>query len=167
MKLPVPEFSCRDVTQITADFLADKGITLLMLDLDNTIAPYRTTKPEDDVFRWVRDMQAAGIDLFFVSNSKRPDRVEGFAGILDIGYVKAAHKPGTKAVRKVMADFGRSPGECALVGDQIYTDVWASRRAGCRSILVHPIRFTNIFLFLRYLAEAPFRVLCRNRLARE
>ncbi|MBR6207263.1 MAG: YqeG family HAD IIIA-type phosphatase [Oscillospiraceae bacterium] len=164
MKLPVPDFSCHNVTQITPDIVRGSGISLLMLDLDNTIAPYKTTVPAEHVLRWVRDMKEAGIDLHFVSNSKRPDRVEGFAGILDIGYIKAARKPGTKALKKVMADFGRSPEECALVGDQIYTDVWAASRAGCRSFLVHPIRFTNPFLFLRYLAEAPFRALRRSRL---
>ena len=164
MKLPIPEFSCRDVTEITPALLTENGIGLLMLDLDNTIAPYKTTQPDPAVTAWVRGIKNAGIDLYFVSNSKRPDRVEQFASYLGIGYVKAARKPSAKALFKVMNDYGRPPEACALIGDQIYTDVWAARRAGCRSFLVHPIRFTNPFLFLRYLAEAPFRALRKIKL---
>ena len=166
MKLPIPDYSCRDVTEITPALLAEDGIGLLMLDLDNTIAPYRTTQPDPAVTAWVRGMKDAGIDLHFVSNSKRPDRVEHFAGLLGIDYVKAARKPGTKALKEVMASYGREPETCALIGDQIYTDVWAASRAGCRSFLVYPIRFTNPLLFLRYLAEAPFRALRRKRLTK-
>ena len=164
MRLPIPDFSCRNVTDISPDLLAENGIRLLMLDLDNTIAPYKTLQPDPAVTAWVQSVKDAGIDLHFVSNSKRPDRVEHFAELLGIGYVKAAHKPGTKALKQVMAAFGREPEACALAGDQIYTDVWAACRAGCRSFLVYPIRFTNPFLFLRYLAEAPFRALRRKRL---
>ena len=164
MNLPIPDFSCRDVTAITPEFLRSKEIRLLMLDLDNTIAPYKTTRPQSAVLDWAREVRTAGVDLYFVSNSKRPDRVEHFAEILDIAYIKAARKPSAKAVIRVMKEYGFAPECCALVGDQIYTDVWAARRAGCRSILVHPIKFTNPFLFLRYMAEAPFRVLRREKL---
>ncbi len=166
MKLPIPDFSCADVTQITSDLLGSNGIRLLMLDLDNTIAPYGISTPAEDVLCWANEVRKNGVDLFFVSNSKRPDRVERFAEILDVGYVKAAHKPSARALKKVMEEFGKSPDECGLVGDQIYTDVWAARRAGCRSFLVHPIRFTNPFLFLRYIAEFPFRAMRRKKLTR-
>ena len=164
MKLPVPEFTCREVTEITPAFLAENGIDFLMLDLDNTIAPYKTAEPAPAVMEWAHTVKESGIGLYFVSNSKRPDRVERFAGILDVSFVKAAHKPSPKALHTVMESNSRDPQCCALIGDQIYTDVWAARNAGCRSILVHPIRFTNPFLFLRYLAEAPFRALARKRI---
>ena len=35
---------------------------------------------------------------------------------------------------------GILPEEAALMGDQIFTDVWAARNAGIRAILVPPIK---------------------------
>ena len=53
---------------------------------------------------------------------------------------------------------------CALVGDQIYTDTIAANLAEVTSLLVYPIKFTNIFLRIRYWAEIPFRALCKNKM---
>ena len=36
----LPTWRTQDVTGISADFLKEQGIRLLMLDFDNTIVPY-------------------------------------------------------------------------------------------------------------------------------
>ncbi len=162
MKLPVPDIRLDRITQLTPDLLAERGIRLVMLDLDNTIAPYGTHEPEADILAWTENVREAGTELFFVSNSRRAGRVERFAEILGVGFVKAARKPRPDALHRVMAEHGYEPGQCALAGDQIFTDVWAARRAGCLAVVVRPIRFTNPFLYLRYLAEKPFRALRRK-----
>ena len=38
-----------------------------------------------------------------------------------------------------MGDIGTSPSETVLMGDQVFTDVWAAHNAGIKGILVPPI----------------------------
>ena len=49
------------VTQISPKALAEKGVRLVLADLDNTLVPYRVTEPSRAVRQW-RDALAAGID---------------------------------------------------------------------------------------------------------
>ena len=160
----IPDYSFHALTDISADFLTERGIQLLMLDMDNTISPYGVTEPDEETRIWADNIKAAGIELYIVSNSKCPGRTEQFAKELSIGYIKAAGKPKPGALNKVMCIKELLPEQCALAGDQIYTDTIAANLAGVTSLLVYPIKFTNIFLKLRYWAELPFRGLCRNKM---
>ena len=49
------------------------------------------------------------------------------------------------------------PSEAAIVGDQIFTDMWGGNRAGVLTLMVDPIEFGTVFRFLRYCIETPFR----------
>jgi len=160
---PVPDFSFRDVTGITPDFLNQLGIKFLMLDMDNTIAAYGTRAPSVEVAQWVTEIKKSGVELYIVSNSIRKGRAEEFARILDIGFIKGARKPSPKGIRKAMSETGFDTHESSLVGDQVYTDVLAANRAGVVSIVVRPIRFSNPTLAIRYAMELPFRALCKNK----
>ena len=161
---PVPQYSFRELTDISPEFLKKLGIKFLMLDLDNTIAAYSEHSPADSVSRWSMEIKDSGIELAVVSNSVREGRVEAFAEALKINYIKGASKPSPKVVVQKMGESGFTPDNSALVGDQVYTDVLAANRAGVTSIIVYPRRFTNPFLAIRYVLELPFRAMCRNRI---
>jgi len=160
---PVPQFSFRDVTDITPGFLRDLGISFLMLDLDNTIATYGESAPADNISRWAEEMKANGVKLLIVSNSRSKDRVETFAEALNIDFVKAARKPSPKGVLAAMKTAGFGVAESALSGDQIFTDALAANRAGIISIALRPRSLKNPLLALRYSLESPFRMLARKR----
>ena len=154
----LPAFSYRSLTEITPDFLCKQGVRFLMLDLDNTLAPYSEHLPSVSVTSWVSKIKDAGITLFFVSNSKRPTRVEVFANALETGFIKEAQKPSPDKLLQTIAALGFSTVETALVGDQIYTDVLAANLAGIISIIVRPIKLQNPLLALRFAVETPFRL---------
>ncbi len=129
----------------------------ILLDEDNTLAPYTVSEPTREMRDWVRAMRDAGVEVFILSNNKG-DRPEIFARALGVDFVKKARKPFTAAARRVLAGLGVTPGQAAVLGDQIYTDTLCARALGATAVLVRPIKFTNIFLRLRYWAEAPFRL---------
>jgi len=160
---PVPQYSFRELTDIAPEFLKRLGVRLLMLDLDNTVAAYSEHSPSSGVALWVADIKGHDIKMVIVSNSVRVGRVEEFAKVLQIDFIKGAAKPSPKCVTQIMKESGFNPDETALVGDQIFTDTLAANRAGVVSIVIRPRRFTNPFLALRYALEAPFRVICRNK----
>ena len=160
----IPDFSFRKLTDISVEFLKERNIKLLMLDMDNTISPYGVSTPNAEMCSYIDELKASGIEPYIISNSKRPGRTEAFAESLKIGYIKAAGKPRPRALLKIMGTKNIPAENCALVGDQIFTDTIAANLAEATSLLVFPIKFTNIFLRIRYWAEIPFRALCKNKM---
>ena len=86
----IPNYSFKALTDISAEFLKEHDIKLLMLDMDNTIAPYGVSSPSEEMQNYIADIKANGIEPFIVSNSKRPGRTEKFAEALGVGFIKAA-----------------------------------------------------------------------------
>lgn len=159
---PVPNYSFRDVTDITPKHLKKLGVRFLMLDLDNTLASYSEHEPAVDVLHWCNNMKASGIELFMISNSMNKRRVEYFAGAFQIDFILKAMKPSPSSLKKA-ADIKKVDMRfSAMVGDQIFTDVLAAKRAGALSILVRPRCIKNPLLALRYIIELPFRRACKT-----
>lgn len=152
----LPDKKFQKVSDITPEALAALGVELLILDVDNTIAPYGTEELEDSVLSWAGRLKAAGARLFIVSNNKGR-RPEIFSGLLDVPYIKRAGKPSPRGVRQALSRSGVEASRAGLVGDQIYTDTIAANLAGVKMLLVEPIKFTNPFLAIRYFFELPFR----------
>ena len=161
---PVPQYSFRDVTQVTPVFLERLGVKFLMLDLDNTIAAYGEHSLSDITSQWADEIKENGAKLYLVSNSRRKGRVELFAGALGADYVMRASKPSPKGVLQAMDSAGFRTCESAFIGDQVFTDTLAANRAGVISIIVRPRRLQNPFLAFRYCLETPFRALCKKKI---
>ena len=150
------------VTDITPELLQILGVILLMMDFDNTIVPYTTDVPTEEVDDWLQAMGNSGIALCVVSNSKN-DRVKIFCEKYGLDCITHAKKPFSKGIRECFEKYGLRPRECALVGDQIFTDTLGANGCGVRPILVKAIHNHNIWLKARHVLEMPFIIASRNR----
>ena len=63
--------------------------------------------------------------------------VEGY--LLQINYVCNAHKPFKKGYARAMAVLRTKPEETAMIGDQLFTDMWGGNRWGLYTILLEPM----------------------------
>ena len=158
----LPTIQARHLTVLTAPMLLKRGIRLLMLDFDNTIVPYTTSIPTEEVVAWLRQMNQSEIQLCVVSNSHN-SRVKVFCEKYGLDCITHAKKPFSKGIRQCLTRYQIPAGQSALVGDQIFTDVLGANRAGINAILVQAIDNHNIWLRLRHLAELPFIWISRNR----
>ena len=157
---PIPRGVYPSVTHISPSELAAKGVRLVLADLDNTLVPYHVTEPSPEVAAWAAELAEQGIQLFLLSNSRKPDRPGRYAKRLDIPYLGHAGKPRTAGFEQAMARMGRTAGQTAMVGDQIFTDILGARRMGILALLVEPIQLAgNPGRYLRYAVEQPFRAL--------
>lgn len=155
--------SVKSIFDLQPSDLSAQGITLLLADLDNTLTPYSSETPTKAIKSWKEELEARGITLFVVSNSRKSTRVPNYCGALGIGYVRHAGKPGRKGFLEAMDRLGRRPEETLMVGDQIFTDVLGAKRAGLRVILVEPIELAgNPGRYLRYGVEWPFRRMAKK-----
>ena len=60
--LITPEYVFKDVTHITPEWLAAKGITALVLDIDNTLTADRSQELPEEVAAWLAAMRKAGAE---------------------------------------------------------------------------------------------------------
>ena len=79
--------------------------------------------------RWLRDLNRSDIQVCVVSNSKKR-RVMDFCEKYDLRCVTHARKPFSCGIRRCLSQSAVAPSQCALVGDQIYTDVLGANCAG-------------------------------------
>ena len=68
----LPRMIYPHLTDVRAEDLTARGVSFLMLDFDNTIVPYTTSEPTPEMAAWLGAMQASGIGLCVVSNSRKP-----------------------------------------------------------------------------------------------
>lgn len=158
----LPKAIYRNLPSLDVQELQRRGIRLLMLDFDNTIVPYTTDDPTEEMERWLREARDSGMQLCVVSNSKKP-RVVEFCRKWDIPCITHARKPFSNGIRRCLVQFGVPTSEAALCGDQIYTDVLGANCAGVHSILVSAIDNHNIWLKLRHLLELPVIFFAKGR----
>lgn len=158
----LPGVVLESVTQLTPQMLRDWDVELLMLDFDNTIVPYTTSIPTEEMAAWLKGMCASDIAVCVVSNSRK-GRVRVFCQKYGLDCITHANKPFSKGIRQCLTKYGKEPGKAALVGDQIYTDTLGANCVGVRSILVRAIHNHNFWLKLRHVAELPFIFFARNR----
>lgn len=161
---PIPRGVYPSVTHIDPKALAQKGIRLVLADLDNTLVPYKVTQPPAEVVAWKEELEANGVELFLLSNSRKPGRAQKFAQQLGIPCQGHSGKPKKAGYLKAMERMGAQPEQTVMVGDQIFTDTLGANNAGVIPLLVEPIRLAgNPGRYIRYAVETPFRLLGKRR----
>ena len=159
----IPHILLSSYDDLTPQMLTERGIRLLLTDLDNTLVPYGVPLPDEKLKAWRDGLAEHGVTLFILSNNRHESRPRIFAEALDVPYIGHAGKPKTASFFKAMERMKAAPEQTAIVGDQIFTDILGGSRAGVATILVRPIRLAgNPGRYLRYAVEVPFRLLSRG-----
>ena len=135
----VPEFRFTAFDLASAEFLLSKGIRGIILDVDNTLEPYENPLPTERVVKWLESLAESGIKAAIVSNNDA-ERIDLFNRDIGLPAYSKAGKPFRKYLLRAMSDMGTGMDDTILMGDQIFTDVWAAHNAGIPAILVPPIK---------------------------
>ena len=135
----VPEFRFTAFDLASAEFLLSKGIRGIILDVDNTLEPYENPLPTERVVKWLESLAKSGIKAAIVSNNDA-ERIDLFNRDIGLPAYSKAGKPFRKYLLRAMSDMGTGRDDTILMGDQIFTDVWAAHNAGIQAILVPPIK---------------------------
>ena len=160
----VPDVLLPDYRAVTPDFLRQRGVTLLLCDLDFTLAPKSVRHPDEATRAWIGALHAAGVTVMIVSNNRSGRRVTDFCGELGIPYQGHARKPGTEGLRKAMARAGKGRNETAMLGDKLLTDMLAANRAGVLALMVEPVGgAVTAWQKVLHALQAPFKALSRRK----
>lgn len=138
MSFLVPQQIFYRTYSITLEYLKQKGITTLLLDVDNTLTAHGSQELPQEISEWLLLMKKSGIKMAIVSNNVKK-RVEPFAAALGLDYCSFAVKPSPFGLARACKILGVSKKSSALVGDQIFTDMFAAKLYGIPCFLVQPM----------------------------
>lgn len=163
----IPDLLFEDYAAVTPALLHELGVTLLLSDLDFTLAAKHTRRPDQALKDYIAALERAGIGFMIVSNNRSGRRVTDFCAELGIPYQGHAKKPGTEGLRKAMARAGKGRSETAMLGDKLLTDVLAAKRAGVLSLMVEPLGgAVGPWQRVLHALQAPVKGLCRENTLR-
>ena len=138
MRRFVPDEVLPSVLDIDLSSLKRRKIKGLLIDLDNTLVGWGESHMEPGFAAWIKQAREAGFEVSLVSNAM-PDRVDAFASELDIPQVSKAMKPLRRAFCRALRVLGLETHEAAVIGDQLFTDVYGGNRLGLYTILINPL----------------------------
>lgn len=163
MSLFLPDGFYRTVYDIPMTLFTEQRVRLLFLDIDNTLVSYDDDEPTEDNLRWLSELRSQGVESVFLSNNHEP-RVARYAAKTGCAYYSEVKKPSCDVHKRIMKERALSPANCMAVGDQIFTDVLAAHLAGCKAILVEPVKDLNtVFVKTKRLLERPFLAAYKRR----
>lgn len=132
------------VEDITIQFLKEKKLKALILDIDNTLIDYNENLSEEKV-NWVKELRGQGIKFYILSNSNNKTKVENVSKKLNIPYINFAKKPLKVGFLKTKKQLKEEAEKIGVVGDQIFTDIVGGNRCNMFTILVEPIEEKDFF----------------------
>lgn len=133
-----PAIAIDSINDITIELLEKNNIKGLILDIDNTLVPNHVADADENAVQWIESMKAAGYKMCIVSNASQK-RVIRFNDRLQLYAIHRAMKPGIAAFRRACRTMNLENKNIAVVGDQIFTDIYGGNRAGMFTVLVKPI----------------------------
>ena len=142
----LPDYIFPTYRDVTPNFLESIGVKALLIDIDNTLAPYEMPEPDESIVAWFASLHENGIKATLVSNNDR-ERVELFNRDLGLPAYYKSGKPFAKNLKRAMAAMGSDKTNTAMLGDQLLTDAAAGKHIGLRTIIVPPINDKNNAFF--------------------
>ena len=154
-----PRWVFQHYSEITPDWLRQQGITLLLSDLDFTLAAKKTRRPDQSLRDWIAALRNAGIGFMIVSNNRSGSRVP---------YQGRAGKPSPRGLEAAMARAGADRVCTAMLGDKLLTDILAANRAGVLPLMVEPVGgAVTAWQKVLHALQAPFKAVCRRKMEKK
>ena len=159
----IPDYVFDSIYDITPEVLTAHGVRGVLVDLDGTMACPQGCFAARYAAPLCRSAEDAGIAVLVFSNN-HPERVGKFCEPLGVGYISHAGKPFSRGFRKAANRLGLSMREIAVIGDQIFTDVFGGNRAGALTCYVETLDRRFFWINVRYQLERGFIARGRRRM---
>ena len=139
VQLLAPKLYSSSIAEIDLDALQRAGIKCILIDLDNTILPWRDHDVPAESCDWIERALQLGMKMCIASNTRNPRRLKKIAAGLDVPCLDKVAKPRRRGLKAAMEMIGGTPENTAMIGDQIFTDILGGNRLALYTILVQPM----------------------------
>ncbi|MBL1175102.1 YqeG family HAD IIIA-type phosphatase [Pantanalinema sp. GBBB05] len=126
------------ILKLTPEVLDRYHLKGLVLDVDETLVPFRMADVSEELLPWVEAIRQIA-PLWLVSNNISEARIRRIAKTLSLPYIAGAGKPSRRKLRRAVEAMNFPVEQVGMVGDRLFTDVLAGNRLGMFTILVEPM----------------------------
>ncbi len=134
-----PSESLATVEEVDLASLQGSGKKLVLLDVDNTLMPWRSNDIPETVHEWLSEGKSLGLEFCILSNTRHPERLIGLSERLGVPFIRSKFKPSRRMYLMALEQYGCEPEEAVMVGDQLLTDVLGANRSGIDAIWIRPV----------------------------
>ena len=159
----IPDYVFESIYDITPEKLKEHGVRGVLIDLDGTMASHKAALPPETLRPFLQGLQQAGLRVLVFSNNNEK-RVAQFCAPLGVEHISRAKKPLAAGFRRGAARLGLPVGQLAVVGDQIFTDVFGGNCAGALTCYVETLDRRFFWVNVRYQIERRFIARGRRRM---
>jgi len=138
-----PDYYYSSIGAVDLQALAARGVTSLLVDLDNTLLPRDTSVFPREALEFVASVRTAGMTVCLVSNNWH-ERVHTAATEIGFELVPRAVKPLPFAFLAGLRRLGATREQTAVIGDQLFTDILGGAALGMTTVLVCPLSSTDL-----------------------
>ena len=145
-----PDIYQKNIYSIDYDYLYNKGIRYLIIDLDNTLGFVDEKICSNKIKDFINELSKR-FTIIVASNNTRK-RVRRFCQGLEVIAFSEAVKPSKKVYKYFLKTMRYDVKEIAVIGDQVITDIFMGNRMKATSILIDPmgrdlkVSYVNRFL---------------------
>ena len=133
-----PDIRLDRITELSPEMLQKRGISALILDVDNTLSTHHGQQLTDGLTDWLELMRKSGVKMTVLSNST-DKRLKPFAEKIGLDYISMGLKPLPIGYMRALRRLATKRAETAIIGDQLFTDVLGGRISGIKTVLLTPI----------------------------
>ena len=126
------------IFDLTSQILLDNNIEGLILDVDETLVPFKTKEASEELQQWIKEIRQT-TPIWLVSNNVSHTRISNIAESVNLPFISTAQKPSRRKLREAALAMNLPVQKVAMVGDRLFTDVLAGNRLGMFTILVEPM----------------------------
>jgi len=134
-----PSHAVHRLQDVDPAALSNRGIKLILIDVDNTLVKWRTEDFAKETLEWIATAKSHGIQICILSNTRNPARLERLSKVLEIPALRGKFKPSTAMYLEALQKFNVKENQAVMIGDQIFTDIFGANRAGIEAIWLQPI----------------------------
>lgn len=125
--------------EIELDRLVAAGKKLILIDIDNTLLPWRSEEFPPESLAWIARGRELGLEFCILSNTRNVARLHRLSEVMEIPYLTGKFKPSRAMYVQALEKFQVTPEQAVMIGDQLFTDVLGANRAGIEAIWVKPM----------------------------
>jgi HAD superfamily phosphatase (TIGR01668 family) len=144
-----PKAHFKTVQTIDLQKLQALGIKNLIVDLDETLRKRNSDLIPESSIKWLEDVKIKCFNACIISNNPFNWKIKKIEETLKTPVSFLALKPLPAAFKHAMKLLKSDPSNTALIGDQLFTDIFGANILGIYSILVDPITGAEKGIFRR------------------
>ncbi len=133
-----PDFFYENVQSIPYSFFIKERIKAVIFDMDNTLVNSKY-EYDKEVKVWLKGLKKQGIKICILSNTFNYKKVTKIGKELSMPFLYRALKPWPYGFKKAIKLLDEKKEHVAIIGDQLFTDVYGGKKFGIKTILVSPI----------------------------